>query len=58
MEEDKNKRKQDDLTSSAVSGASYKTIQTFDEATKQHYVAYPGVDNETGRTLVKGLRYC
>lgn len=50
------KRKQEDLLNAGLSGAAYETIQKFGDAAKQHYVAYSGVDNEAGKTLVKGLK--
>ena len=50
------KRKEDDLLCAGISGAAFETIQRYGEAAKQHYVSYSGVDNETGKTLVKGLQ--
>lgn len=57
MDEDRNKKgKEDDLIRAGIAGASYETIQRYGDATKQHYVAYSGVDNETDTTLAKGLK--
>ncbi len=52
----KKKEKDDDLVLAGISGASYETIQKYGSAAKQHYLAYSGVDNETGKNLVKGLK--
>lgn len=57
MEDDnKEKSRQDDMLKAATAASSYETVQRFGDAAKQHYVAYSGVDNETGTTLVKGLK--
>lgn len=56
MDNQKKKRKQDDILTAGIAGASYETIQRFGDAAKQHYVAYSGVDNEADTTLVKGLK--
>lgn len=56
MDDERKKSRQDDLLNSGIAGASYETVQRFGEATKQHYIAYAGVDNETGTTMVKGLK--
>lgn len=56
MGNQKKKRKQEDILNAGIAGASYETIQRYGDATKQHYVAYSGVDNEAGSNLVKGLK--
>ena len=53
---EKEKRKQKDILNAGVAGATYETIQRLGDAAKQHYVAYSGVDNESGKALVKGLK--
>lgn len=53
---DDKKRKEEDLLSAGIAGAAYETVQRYGAAAKQHYVAYSGVDNEAGKTLVKGLK--
>lgn len=50
------KHKQEDLLDAGIAGAAYETVQRYGEAAKQHYVAYSGVDNETGKALAKGLK--
>lgn len=49
-------RKEKDLLNAGIAGAAYETVQRYGAAAKQHYVAYSGVDNEAGKTLVKGLK--
>lgn len=56
MDDQKKKRKQDEILTAGIAGASYETIQRFGDAAKQHYVAYSGVDNEADTTLAKGLK--
>lgn len=57
MNEKEEKRyKREDLLNAGVAGAAYETVQRYGEAAKQHYVAYSGVDNETGNALAKGLK--
>lgn len=46
----------EELKNAAISGASAETVQRFGAAAKEHFVAYSGVDNEAGKTLVKGLK--
>ncbi|MGO5019363.1 hypothetical protein ACTQ32_02330 [Roseburia faecis] len=53
---DDKKRKEEDLLNAGIAGAAYETVQRYGAAAKQHYVAYSGVDNEAGKTLVKGLK--
>ena len=40
----------------AQSGAASEVVQRYGSAIKEHYVAYSGVDNETGERLKKGLK--
>lgn len=49
-------RRQKDLLNAGIAGAAYETVQRYGDAAKQHYVAYSSVDNEAGKTLVKGLK--
>lgn len=56
MMEEKDKNQQDDILTASIAGAASETVQRYGAATKQHYVAYSGVDNEAGTTLVKGLK--
>lgn len=39
-----------------TSGMSAEIVQRYGEAVKQHVAAYKGVDNESGKQLVKGLK--
>ena len=55
-EKEKKKQQSEDLLNAGVAGASYETVQRYGSAVKQHYVAYSGQDNETGKTLAKGLK--
>ena len=50
------KQRQEDLLNAGLAGAAYGTVQKYGSAAKQHYVAYSGVDNETGQKLAKGLK--
>lgn len=50
-----NEIKQDGFLNSAISGAAYETIQRYGSAVKEHYTAYSGIDNETGKKFVKSL---
>ena len=50
------KQKEGDILNAGIAGAAYETVQRYGSATKQHFVAYSGVDNEAGATLVKGLK--
>ncbi len=56
MDEKKKKQRDKDLLNAGIAGAAYETVQRFGSAAKQHYVAYTGKDNETGKNLVKGLK--
>ena len=44
------------LQEEALKGAMAETVQRYGSAVKQHYVAYSGIDNETGKKLAKGLK--
>lgn len=44
------------LEEEALKGAAAETVQRYGSAAKQHYVAYSGMDNETGQKLAKGLK--
>lgn len=44
------------LKSAAISGAQAEVVQRYGSAAKEFYVAYSGVDNETGQILKRGLR--
>lgn len=46
----------EDLQNAGIAGAAFETVARHGSAIKEHLVAYTGVDNETGRTLVKGLK--
>lgn len=53
QDDERMKRK---LEEEALKGAAAETVQRYGSAVKQHYVAYSGMDNETGQKLVKGLK--
>lgn len=55
-DEKKKKQQEEDLLNAGIAGAGYETVQRFGSAAKQHYAAYSGQDNETGKNLVKGLK--
>ena len=50
--DDKNKG----LENAAIAGAAAETIDRYGSAAKEYFVAYSGVDNESGKTLSKGLK--
>ncbi len=54
--DEKNKQRKDNLLNAGIAGAAYETVQKYGSAVKEHYVAFSGVDNEAGKTLVKGLK--
>ncbi len=56
MDKKEEKYRQKDILNAGVAGASYEAVQRYGEAAKQHYVAYSGVDHESGKTLTKGLK--
>ena len=53
---EKNKCHESDLINAGIAGSAYETVQRFGSATKEHYVAYSGQDNESGQGLAKGLK--
>lgn len=55
MSDDKDKEKKG-LLNAAIVGGTYETTQRYGDAVKQHFIAYSGRDNETGISLVKGLK--
>lgn len=55
MAQDK-KDKQENFLRAGLAGASFETVQRFGSAAKEHFVAYSGVDNETGTHLQKSLK--
>lgn len=54
--EKKKKQKEEDIQNQIIGNASYDTVQRYGSAAKEHYVAYSGVDNETGQTYSKSLK--
>lgn len=61
MKDNKDKAKEkDDLkikqASNVTSSAMQETVQRYGSAVKEHFVAYSGVDNETGKVLTRGLK--
>lgn len=52
----KKKSKQESIELAAQSGAAHEVIECYGNASKQHYVAYTGKDNEVGKTLKRGLK--
>lgn len=55
MVQDENKFEKK-LEEEALKGAAAEVVQRYGSAVKQHYVAYSGMDNETGQKLAKGLK--
>lgn len=57
---DKKDKEQNDKSSTVinvgVAGANAEVVQRYGSAVKEHFVAYSGVDNETGQQLAKGLK--
>lgn len=53
QDEEKYRRKLED---EALKGAAAEVVQRYGSAVKQHYVAYSGMDNETGQRMAKGLK--
>ena len=39
-----------------IEGAATETVQRYGSAIKEHFVAYSGIDNESGEQLKKGLK--
>ena len=50
----KSDRKSIDLAAQA--GAAHEVVDRYGNAEKQHFVAYSGLDNETGKELKRGLK--
>lgn len=53
QDDERSKRK---IEEEVLKGAAAETVQGYGSAVKQHYVAYSGMDNETGQRLAKGLK--
>lgn len=53
---DNKKEKQEALDNAAQTGAASEVVQRYGSASKEHYVAYCGVDNEAGIKLKHGLK--
>ena len=45
----------DELEDSLQEGSAYSTVQKHGSAIKEHLVSYSGIDEESGKTLKKGL---
>lgn len=56
MLEEKKKQKEDDFINNSAANASFGVIQTHGDAVKQHFVAYSGIDNQTGTQLSRSLK--
>ncbi len=56
MDENKKKHLVEGIENAGMDGAAYEIVQRYGDAAKQHYVAYSGLDNETGESLAKGLK--
>ena len=52
----KDKKKKESIDLAAQAGAAKEVVQRYGSAEKGHLVAYSGKDNETGRTLKRGLK--
>ena len=52
----KKSKNEENILNAGIAGSAYETVQRYGSAAKQHLVAYSGVDNEAGTTLVKGLK--
>lgn len=50
------KKKEDSIDLAAQAGAAKEVVQRYGSAEKGHLVAYSGKDNETGKTLKRGLK--
>lgn len=55
MDKDREKLARD-LEKEMLKGAAAETVQRYGSAAKQHYVAYSGMNRETGQQLKKGLK--
>ena len=52
----KQNKNEDSLNLAAQAGAAHEVVDRFGSASKEHFVAYSGKDNEFGRTLKRGLK--
>ena len=50
------KEKKEVLKKAAVEGAAVETIQRYGAAAKEYFVAFEGVDNETGKVYKRSLK--
>lgn len=50
------KEKQSTYINVALEGAAEEVVQRYGSAVKEHFVAYDGIDNETGKQLKRGLK--
>lgn len=55
-EKSMNEEKKKKTINAGINGALYEDIQKYGSAIKEHVVAYEGIDNETQKQLVKGLK--
>ena len=46
----------DSAINAGLAGAQFENVQLHGDAIKQHFVAYSGVDRETGQQMAKGLK--
>jgi hypothetical protein len=51
-----NDEKIDAIENAGLAGVAAEVVQRYGSANKEHLVAYKGVDNETGKSLSKGLK--
>lgn len=56
MAKKNNKTTEDSLELAAQAGAANEVVNRYGSAVKEHYVAYSGQDNESGKTLTRGLK--
>ena len=54
--QEKNQEKGQTFTNVALEGAATEIVQRYGSAAKEHFVAYSGIDNETGEQLKRGLK--
>ena len=54
--EKKNNDTRDGIAAAGLSGAATDVVSRYGSGVKEHFVAYSGIDNETGQTLKRGLR--
>lgn len=50
------KKRRESIDLAAQAGAASEVVDRYGSAAKQHLVAYSGKDNETGKTLSRGLK--